>query len=42
MYRYTLLCNMFVGEKAIVKKVNTLGSIRRRFLDIVLVKDTEI
>ena len=42
MYRYTLLCNMLVGEKAIVKKVNTLGSMRRRFLDIGLVKDTEI
>ena len=30
------------GEKAVVKKLNTCGNMRRRFLDIGLVENTEL
>lgn len=42
MNKYIPLCNMIPGDKAIVRNLNTTGSMRRRFLDIGIVKDTVI
>ncbi len=36
------LCDMKVGDKAIVKKVQTNDSIKRRLLDIGLIEGTKI
>lgn len=36
------LCDISPGEKATVKKLISGGSIRRRFLDIGLIENTEI
>ena len=42
MNKYMTLCNMIPGDKAIVRCLNTSGSMRRRFIDIGIVKDSEI
>jgi len=42
MSRYIPLCSMFPGDKAVVRRLNTSGSMRRRFLDIGIVNDTVI
>lgn len=36
------LCDMKVGEKCVVHKLNTNGSMRRRFLDIGLIENTSV
>lgn len=36
------LNNLFVGEEAVIKKINLSGSIKRRLLDIGLVPGTRV
>lgn len=36
------LCDMKVGQTCVVHKLNTTGSMRRRFLDIGLIENTPV
>lgn len=42
MSKYQTLDNLKPGEAAVVQSLNTKGSMRRRLLDIGLIKDTDV